>query len=100
MKVSEREYELWFGDVIIAKVDTNILTGKPMQKIGYIEYIVTWVRIEYRDGPRDESDPEDFDVILMDNNGEVSHIKDIKDLDDCEYSHNAFKRGAWQEERN
>lgn len=79
MKVSEREYGLWFGDVIITKAD--------------IESIVTWVRIEDRDGPRDENDPHDFDVILMDNNGEVIHVKDIRDLDDCEYSHNTFKRG-------
>jgi hypothetical protein len=99
MKVSELENQLWFGDVIIQKVDTNIITGNPMQKIGYIELIVTWVRNTNQDGPRDESDPNDYDVRLMDDNGEVIHITDIRSLDDWGYSHCAFKRGAWQEER-
>ena len=85
--------------MIITKIDTNIFTGEPMKKIGYVENIVTWVRNIERDGPRDESDPNDFDVILMDNNGEISHIRDIKTLDNLEYSHCAFNRGAWQEER-
>lgn len=99
MKVSELDGQLWFGDVIITKIDTNIFTGEPMKNIDYVENIVTWVRNIERDGPRDESDPNDFDVILMDDNGEISYIKDIKSLDDCDYLHCAFDRGAWQEER-
>jgi hypothetical protein len=96
MKVSELE-RLYFGDVIITCIDTNIFTGQPLKLKGYCEGVVTWVRTENRDGPLDENDPTDFDVMLMDNNGEVSHIRNLKDLDDCEYSHNAFKRGAWRE---
>jgi len=99
MKVRELENQLWFGDVIVARIDTNIITGEPMKEIGFVETIVTWVRNESRDGPRDVHDPNDFDVILMDDNGEVSHIRDIRSLDDWEYSHCAFNRGAWQEER-
>ena len=99
MKVSEYG-KLWFGDVIICKIDTNIFTGEPMKKIGFVEMIVTWVRDESTVGPRDENDPKnDFDVILMDDNGEINHIKNIKSLDDWEYSHCGFNRGAWQEER-
>lgn len=98
MKVSEHG-KLWFGDVIVTKVDTNIFTGEPMQQVYYVENVVTWIRNIETHGPRDENDPNDFDVILMDDNGEVSHIKDVTSLNDCEYSHCAFKRGAWHEDR-
>ena len=97
MKVTELENQLWFGDVIIQCIDTNIITGKPMKRKGYVEFIVTWVRNENQDGPRDTNDPNDFDAILMDDNGEVIRIHDIKSLGDWEYSHCAFKRGAWRE---
>lgn len=98
MKVSDLDSRLWFGDVIICKIDTNIFTGEPLKSVGYSEMIVTWIRNEDTDGPRDLDGPNDFDVILMDINGEVSHITDVKSLDDWEYSHCAFQRGAWQEE--
>lgn len=97
MKVSELDGQLWFGDVIICCVDTNIITGEPLKRKGYVEMIVTWVRQEARDGERDVNNPKDFDVILMDDNGEISHITDIKSLDSWEYSHCAFNRGAWRE---
>lgn len=97
MKVSELDGRLWFGDVIICCIDTNIITGEPLKRKGYVEMIVTWVRREECDGPRDVNNPKDFDVILMDDNGEINHIRDIKSLDDWEYSHCAFNRGAWRE---
>jgi hypothetical protein len=97
MKVTELENQLWFGDVIIQCIDTNIITGKPMKRKGYVEFIVTWVRNENQDGLRDTNDPNDFDAILMDNNGEIIHIRDIKSLDNWEYSHCAFKFGASRE---
>jgi len=98
MKVSELKNQIWFGDVIICCVDTNIVTGEPLVRKGYVETIVTWVRNEARDGPRDPNDQNNnFDVILMDDNGEINHIHDIKSLDNWEYSHCAFKRGAWRD---
>jgi hypothetical protein len=98
MKVSEIDGRLWFGDVIICCVDTNIITGEPLKRKGYVEMLVTWVRQEERDGSRDPNDQKnDFDVILMDNNGEFTHIRDIRSLDDWEYSRRAFERGAWRE---
>jgi hypothetical protein len=94
MKVSELE-DLCFGDVIITCFDTNSVDGQPSKCCR--ECVVTWVRIEIQDGPLDENDPTDFDVMLMNHNGLVSQIRNLKDLDDCEYSHNAFKRGIWSE---
>jgi hypothetical protein len=94
MKVSELE-RLYFGDVIITCFDNSFSDGRPIKC--YYENVVTWVRIEAQDGPLDENDPHDFDVMLMDSNGLVSNIRHLKDLDDCECSHNAFKRGAWKE---
>jgi hypothetical protein len=94
MKVSELN-NLCVGDVIITCIDTNIFTGEPLKKKLFIENIVTWVRKEQQDGVFDVNDKDDFNVILMDDNGEVSHIRDLAVLDDCEYSHNAFKRGVW-----
>jgi hypothetical protein len=97
MKVSEIEGGLGIGDVIIICIDTNIFTGLPLKTKGYVENIVTWVRRENQDGPLDENNPNDFDVLLMDDNGEVSRIKNLANLNECEYSHNAFKKGAWRE---
>jgi hypothetical protein len=95
MKVSELENGLWFGDVIICCIDTNFFTGEPLENKGYCELVVTRVRNEDHDGPSDPNDENDFDVILMDVDGSTTHIKDIKSLDNWEYSHCAFERGAW-----
>lgn len=86
MKVSEMGRGLCVGDVVIAKIE--------LQRTGYIEMLVTWIRRLYMDGERDANDPNDFDVQLMDNNGEINDVIDVVQLNDWEYSHNAFKFGA------
>ena len=95
MLVSEMEVDLCCGDVIIQRVDTNILTGEPMVPALLFEMVVIWARKEFQHGKNEESD--DFDVVLMWDTGEVWHVKNASTLDNCEYSHHAFKFGARKE---
>lgn len=97
MKVSELENSLIVGDVIIAKIDTNIFTGELLNKVGFVEMLVTWVRREHEHGPKDDQEDNNYDAILMDDNGEITYIGDLESLDDWEYSHYAFNKGAWRE---
>ncbi len=100
MKVSELQGRLWFGDVLVSCIDTNMFTGEPLKEKLFVEHIVIWVRNEDQDGPRDIGDSNDYDVRLMDDNGEVSDIRCIKSLDKWKYSHCAFNRGAWSESKS
>lgn len=93
MKVSELENGLFFGDVIIQKVSANLFNGAPLGNPEFYEFLVTWIRQEEQDGPRNESDPKDYDVTLMASSGEIVHITDVRSLDDWEYSHSAYNFG-------
>jgi len=89
MKVSELERGLWIGDVIIGEYEYP-------NSIGYIEFIVTGMRFPW-EPPVDQNDPNDFAFILIDDNSERVYIKDASTLADWEYSHTAFKFGAYRE---
>ena len=85
MKVKDLGRDLYFGDVISWQ---NALGGA--------EAIVTWVRLIHQDGELDENDAEDFDVLLMDDNGEISQIRHLGYLDEWEYVRSAFSEvSAW-----
>lgn len=88
LKVKDLDRQLYFGDVIVMSYEYETF-------VGYSEMLVTWIRIKSQHGPLDENDPDDFDVQLLNNNGEICTIRNMASLDDCEFVHNAFLKGAW-----